>query len=438
MHSLTDPQLEKIFKKDKAYLEETKIPIVTVSASYKEDLKGLHGLAQNEFIPDVVFSRAHFSMATGVAVQAWGKKNDPQKAWIVDPTNYVSHQEWKSIELTQFIGKTLARQPFLKSLKDFVDKFARNNLPILKSITPPLMYLTRSVTVPILSLHIAAGNILAERGKKVVQIVTDPHVREDYLNQAQKENITFCVFDQKPKTDFWEKAAILDKKVDPQRVIVTGPPVDPRVISSRKDKYPYRSGVLNLCLTTGGLGTNKSEMRKILRQLLPELRKHKPQLRILIYAATHQDIYLMVKKVAKEEKIKIGNIESKTAGLRIIYHPQIFNANESLIKYAFPWADGFITKPSGDMAYDAVASGSFLLTLREWGVWEHNIEEVFEQQGIAREAHPDHFATQLAELMSAKGKAQSWVEQAMENAQNIDPLFINGAKNIIKVVENLN
>ena len=146
----------------------------------------------------------------------------------------------------------------------------------------------------------------------------------------------------------------------------------------------------------------------------------------------------MVKKVAKEEKIKIGNIESKTAGLRIIYHPQIFNANESLIKYAFPWADGFITKPSGDMAYDAVASGSFLLTLREWGVWEHNIEEVFEQQGIAREAHPDHFATQLAELMSAKGKAQSWVEQAMENAQNIDPLFINGAKNIIKVVENLN
>ena len=122
----------------------------------------------------------------------------------------------------------------------------------------------------------------------------------------------------------------------------------------------------------------------------------------------------------------------------MLYHPQIYDANELLINIGLPWAHGVITKPSGDMAYDAVASGSFLLTLREWGVWEHNIEEVFEQQGIAREAHPDHFATQLAELMSAKGKAQSWVEQAMENAQNIDPLFINGAKNIIKVVENLN
>lgn len=442
-----NPQLEQTFKLDKQFLEESKLPIVTVSASYKEDLKGLHGLPEDESLTDIVFSRAHYSMALAVAVEAWGKKLDHKKAWILDPTNYVSHKNWQSIELTEVIGKTLARHPILKKLKDLVDKFGRSKLPILPSITPPLLHVTKDIDCPILSLHIAAGNILAGQGKKIVQVITDPHVRDEYLNNADKPNIKYCVFDEKTKTEFLEKAAILGKKVDPKKVVVTGPPVDPRIIASRKNKHAWRNGPINIVLSTGGLGTNKSEIKKILKKLLPLLRKKPQPIHLCLYAGTHMDIFDMANKMAKQEHVKAHIIselhhpdyfdkvdQSLLDGNKfsIIYHPQIVDANEILIKHAFPWADGFISKPSGDMAYDATAAGCFTLTLAEWGEWEHNIREVFEQKGVARKAEVDHIDKQLEALSDSSGKNHSWIEKAMNKALTIDPLFVSGAKNIIK------
>jgi len=431
MSSLLDPVLEKALAQDKTNLEETKVPIVTVSASYKEDIKGMFGYPEDETITDIVFSRAHYSMAAGVAIQAWGKQMNHKKAWVVDPTNYVSHKNWSSVELTENIGKVLARQPLLKKLKDFVDKFARSKLPILGSITPPLFHLTENVTRPILSFHIASGNILAAQGRTVVQMITDPHVRDEYLNNADKDNFYLLVFDENTKTEVIEKAKILQKKIDPNRVIVTGPPIDPRIIATRKNKRPWRNGPLKIAITTGGLGTNKKEIKQLLQQLLPQLRKRPHPYELLIYAGTHRDIYEMVMEMAEEAHVRACNIVDCKAKLRIIYHPQIVDANEILIKYGFPWADGFISKPSGDMAYDVAASGNFLLTLKEWGEWEHNVREVFEQLGIARKADVDHIIPQLEALTQARGKSQSWVEHAMNNALTIDKLYLEGAKNIL-------
>lgn len=449
MPSLLDPHIEQTLKKDIEYLQQTKLPIVTVSASFKEDLKGFHGLDENQSTPDVVFSRAHYSMTCGLAVQAWGTHIDPQKAWVVDPTNYVAHKDWRSIQLTEIIGKTIARNSILKQVKDFIDHFGRKKLPILQSITPPLLHLFQTINKPILSLHIAAGNILANQGKTIIQVVTDPHVRDEYLDNIERPNFTLCVFDEKTKTDALEKGAILGKVIDPNKIIVTGPPIDPRIIACRKHKHAWRSGPLKLCITTGGLGTNKSEIKTILKQLLPELRKHQSPYVAMIYAGTQKDIFEMVKKMAKEARVKLTAItdlrqsaellttnpnSSAKPELFVIYNPQIVDANELLIKFAFPWADGFITKPSGDMAYDAAASGSFLLTLEEWGVWEHNISELFEQRGIARKADPSHIITQLAALTNTVGKAQSWVEKAMLQTQQLPPLFLAGSQNIIDVV----
>jgi len=122
--------------------------------------------------------------------------------------------------------------------------------------------------------------------------------------------------------------------------------------------------------------------------------------------------------------------------LTLLYHPQIVDSNELLIQHAFPWADGFITKPSGDMAYDAVAAGCFLLTLKEWGEWEYNIRETFEQLNIARKADIDHLALQLESLTSNhQGIDFSWVNSAMKHAQKIDPSFLNGARDINKVAK---
>lgn len=435
--SVLDKNLRQALKKDLIRLSETKIPIVTVSASFREDLKATYGMTQNEWLPDVVFSRAHYSMAVGVAVQAWQKKIDHKKAWLVDPTNFVTAQEWSKIQLTEYIGKTLARNNFLKGLKDLVDKFGRSKLPILESITPPLLELTKNIHRPILSMHIAAGNILAANGKTVVQVVTDPHVREDYLTHADLPNMYFCVFDDKTKYDFVEMAFEMKKKVNPNHIIVTGPPIDPRIIAVRKNKRAWRSGMINLCITTGGLGTNKYEIRQLIRQILPEIKKHDCKLRLLIYAGTQFDIAQMVEKQAREFGVTIGYLDDEAAKLRIIQHPQIVNSNEMLIKYAFPWADGFVTKPSGDMAYDAAAAGCFILTLREWGVWEENIAEVFEQKGIARVANTDNIVTQMRALFSTENRSTSWVEDAMNNALSLEPLFLEGAKNILKTYQKI-
>jgi len=433
MPHLDEAHLIKLFDQDKKILSETCLPIVTVSASFKEDLKKFHGLPEKTLVSDIVFSRAHLSMALAVAVEVWGSRISPAKAWVVDPTNYVTSGTWSNVKLTEFVGKTLARQPLLKSVKDFLDQFGRNRLPILASISPPLLHITQDVHRVILSLHVAAGNILIENNKTVLQVVTDPHVREEYVLHAGDPHLWYCVFDEQTKVDLLESANLLhQQKINPDQVIVTGPPVDPRVLAARKHKHAWRSGPLKLCITTGGLGTNKEEIHQVLHQLLPELRKRDQRFKVLVYAGTQTDIRNMVRQIAAEEHVEIGATDDKTAKLRLLHHPQIVDANELLISHAFPWADGFITKPSGDMAYDAVAAGCFLLTLKEWGVWEHNIYERFSQQEIARAAHSDQLLAQLAVLMSANKKDRSWIEEAMNNAFNIDPLFLNGTKNILK------
>lgn len=460
------PPLRKTIFQEQEFMAGTALPIITASASYQEDLKGMLGLAEDDTSQDVVFSRAHYSMALGVAIQAWGKTVTPEKAWLVDPTNYVIPANSKNIKLTKFIGETLARQPLLKKLKDLADRFGRSKYPIADSITPATLFLTEKIQQPILSFHIAVGNILLENGRRVIQMVTDPHVRADYLKYAENPNIKYCVFDQKTKTDFLEKIELSGKKISDKKVIVTGPPIDPRIIKAKKNKLAWRSGTLKLCLTTGGLGTNKTAIKQLLTQILPVIANAKkrqaaklPKIQLMVYAGTHPDIAKMVTQLAREYKIDYyqpqlkdpaqANIQAKLenpanpaihnkvkkSALTILYHPQIVDANDLLVNFAFPWADGFITKPSGDMAYDAVAAGCFLLTLPEWGEWEINIREIFEQKNIARKAQLDSIIPQLKILSDSRGQAQSWIEQAMNNAFSIDKLFLNGSKEIIKAAQ---
>ncbi|CAN5303707.1 hypothetical protein BH10PAT2_BH10PAT2_3150 [soil metagenome] len=434
MPPLLEKNLAKTYALDRDRLKETKVPIVTVAGSFREDLKKMYGLPDDETTTDIVLSRAHFSMALGAATQAWGAKMDPEKAWMVDPTNYVSIKNWRNVQFTEYVGKTLARHPLLKLAKDFVDKFGRNKLPILNSITPPLLYLTEHVHNPILSFHIVAGNILAGQGKKVVQVVTDPHVRPEYVTNAGLPNTRYCVFDETTKLQFLEIAALQKIAVHPDKIIVTGPPVDPRIVAAREKKTSWRNGPLKICITTGGLGTNKPEIRQLLVQLLPHLRRSPAKFQVIVYAGTQSDIAEMVRELAHEEHVKIGENNDKSAHLRLLYHPQILDANELLIHFAFPWAHGFISKPSGDMAYDAVAAGCFLLTLKEWGVWEERIREIFEQKEIARRAEVEHIIEQLTALTSAKG-GSSWVEHAMNHAFGIEKLFLLGNKKILEVVK---
>jgi hypothetical protein len=441
MSNLLDPELIKVLKEDRKWLIETELPVVTVAGTFHEDLKRAHHLRNNNIDQDLVLSRAHFSMPIGLLVEAWGGKLDSstnsfdhKTAWMVDPTNYLMGKKLREIQFTEAVGKILARQPILKKMKDIIDQFGRSKLPIVNNITPTLLYLTEEIGKPIISFHIAAGNVLAKYGRNVVQVVTDPHVRPEYTFEAGRPNTKYCVFDERTKIEFLEQAAIHNIDVDPAKVIVTGPPVGPRTRRPREKKVAWRSGPLNLCIATGGLGTNKEEIRQVLKNVLPYLRSTPHAYRFLVYAGTQKDIAEMVREVAKEEHVSIDKLDNTKATLRLIYHPQLFDSNELLIKYGFPWADGFITKPSGDMAYDAVASGSFLLTLEEWGIWEERVREVFEQKDISRRADAVHLIEQLKVLQQAP-TGQSWVEKAMNHALNIEKLFLLGNQNIIKVAE---
>ncbi|MFA6814507.1 MAG: hypothetical protein GX943_03900 [Candidatus Pacebacteria bacterium] len=470
--------------RDKKLLENTRVPIITISASFKEDLKGFYGEAEDDQIQDIVFSRAHYSMALAVAVAAWDKKIDAKKAWLVDPTNHVKKDDWKQVKLTDKIGQTIARQPLLKGLKDLVDRFGRSKLPILDNIEPASKFLTQNIDQAILSFHIATGNILAENGKQVLQMITDPHVRSDYVKNADKENMRFMVFDEDTKDEFFWVAAAEDVNIPSDqiknKVIVTGPPVDPRTLAAAKKKKPWTAEKpLKILITTGGLGTNKKEIKRILDQLLPALKnpqKGSPKFELMYYAGTHADHQNMAIKLAEKYQVKFNLIsphdpadftqsgwlnkarrhQKANIKFHIIYHPQIVDANELLIRYGFPWADLFISKPSGDMAYDAALSGAALLTMKEWGEWEHNVRTVFEKYGISQKADIDNIVEQIIrlsqkrivrtqqsqvitssvrpipKLSSSITNQYSWITQAMINTEKLPKIFYQGASNILR------
>lgn len=423
---------QALLTSDRKFLESTTIPIVTVAASFRDELARFHGVDTyfGKDSDEVLFSRAHYSMALAALIGAWHGPTDPKRAWMVDPTNYVRSDDWSAIEFTEEVGKLLARHSLLKILKDLIDTRARQKLPITQAITTPLLFLFEHVNRPILSFHYEAGNILASLGKSVVQVVTDPHVRPQYLEYAHLSSVRYCVFDEQTRVGMLELASALGKDLNPRRVIVTGPPVDPRILAAarKKSSKDHQKRPLRLCIATGGLGTNQEEIVNILRSVCPLIRQGNTQ--ILLYVGVHEDLRERVHQVAAQEGLHVQPDHETDAPMRVLYSPHIVPANEALIHYGFPWADGFVTKPSGDMAYDAAAAGCFLLTLEPWGEWEHNIRDVFEQRGIARRALVSEFAAQIESLSSPYG-GKSFVETAIENALTLPDLFTHGIEKIL-------
>lgn len=416
--TLPDVSLPRTIHDDLHRLGEVDVPIITISATFRKDIAENLGEKATS-LEEAVFSRAHFSMALGTLEQA---RQLGLTSWLVDPTNYVSGKAWEKVLFIEKVAEIVARSPFLKKIKDVVDTFARSKLPITQVVKDPLEYVAFNIKKPIISFHYESGNLLAAQGKKVLQVVTDPHVRVNYLFEASRKNITFAVFDKNTKEEFLAKAKKMKVGVDEERVVVTGPPVDPRIIAAREGKNSegLEKRPLRLVITTGGLGTNKGEIKKILKSLISTIESE--EVEVILYAGTHHDFKLLYQKALKKSGIRV----------RIIHSPSIVVCNTELIKYAFPWADGFITKPSGDMAYDAAAAGCFILSLRPWGEWEENIRKVFSQEGILKEAKPGRFAEQLRELRDS-----GWIKEAVEKALTINPLFLNGAKKIVDLQQKL-
>ncbi len=412
-------------------LETVQVPIVTVSATFKEELEEQFGETIPKGTQDVTFSRAHYSMANAVVVAATKKK---KTFWMIDPTNYVSAKDWPKIMFTQRMGRLIARNPILKDIKDMMDTRLRNQLPLTSAIREPLSYVTGRVTRPIISLHYEAGNILLENGHTVLQVVTDPHVRPQYLTHADNNKLTWAVFDDKTKAQLLELGYILGHKINEKRIVVTGCPVDPRIETRDRNRSTkaFRQRPLRLAVTTGGLGTNKDEIYDILHQIAPMIREEKIQL--AAYAGVHEDFHAMFIKFANKHKIKIGKNNDRKAPLRILQGNDIIDANELILDHIFPWADGFLTKPSGDMAYEAVTAGCFLLTLKPWGEWEEQIRQYFEELGVSIPARKDNIVRQLEALTTVPVSGNKpWVQLALERARKLQVPLSKGAFNILRL-----
>ena len=426
-----DLEFKRTAHEERHLLETVEIPIVTVSATFKDELEARFGEKPTETTPDVTFSRAHYSMANALVVAAAKNK---KTFWMIDPTNYVSARDWPKIMFTQRMGRLIARSPLLKELKDLMDTRLRNQLPLTSAIRNGLTYVTGRVTRPIISLHYEAGNILLENGKTVLQVVTDPHVRPQYLTHADNPKLSWAVFDELTKARLIELAYILGHKVDEKRVTVTGCPVDPRIITKDKNTairgYKYRP--LRLAITTGGLGTNKDEITALLTHLAPAIKKG--EIHIAAYAGVHTDFETMFTTFARVHHIKIGDIHDAQSPFRLFRGNDIVDANELLLDYIFPWADGIISKPSGDMAYEAIAAGCFLLTLHPWGEWEENIRAVTESLGVSIRADIENILAQLTAITTMPiEKNKPWVELALIRAQKLAKTTSRGAFNILKL-----
>ncbi|OGY13358.1 MAG: hypothetical protein A3A58_01270 [Candidatus Blackburnbacteria bacterium RIFCSPLOWO2_01_FULL_41_27] len=422
-----DLALPRTLHDDRHRLEQVEVPVVTVSASFRQDIaKNLHEHTRKK--GEIVFSRAHYSMAVAILDEA---RRQNLSAWLVDPINFLSADQWQRLVRIELIGQLTARIPILKKIKDIFDTFIRKQVPLKGAIDKPLEYVTTRVEKPIVSVHYESGNFLARHGKKVLQIVTDPHVRPHYLFEAGRPNISFAVFDEATRKSFFAKAAGQNLELAPDKVVVTGPPVDSRIIETRKGKKAdsYKKRGLRLVVTTSGLGTNYKEIEELLTGLLPAVKERKIEL--LLYASTHRDFRKMYLDKAAENGLSAGDENAKTQ-VRVIWDESIVTANQKLIEHAFGWADGFITKPSGDMAYDAAAAGCFLLTLSPWGEWEENIFDIFTRLGIAKAADINNFVEQLDSL-----EQENWFSRAINNALNIDDIFLNGAKNIVNLQQKL-
>lgn len=426
-----DLEFRRTAHEERHLLETVEIPIVTVSATFKGELTKEFGETQAEITPDVTFSRAHYSMANALVVAATKNK---MTFWMIDPTNYVSAKDWPKIMFTQRMGRLIARSPLLKELKDLMDTRLRNQLPLTGAIRDPLTYVTGRVELPIISLHYEAGNILLENGKTVLQVVTDPHVRPQYLTHASNPKLTWAVFDDMTKARLIELAYILGHKIDEHRVVVTGCPVDPRILIKDKNiaTTGYKHRPLRLAITTGGLGTNKDEIESLLTGLAPAIKKG--DVHIAAYCGVHIDFETMFTTFARVHHIKIGEKKDIQSSFRVFKGNDIVDANEELLDYVFPWADGFISKPSGDMAYEAIAAGCFLLTLHPWGEWEENIRAVTENLGVSIRADIPNILSQLKAISSVPvANNKPWVELALERARKHSKSVSEGAFNILKL-----
>ena len=137
-HTIVPPELElpRTLHDDRHRFETVDVPVVTTSASFRSDIAHNLGEKTKELTTDIVFSRAHYSMAVGIMRAALEEKLN---TWLIDPVNYVTGQDWDKVVFLAKTGKLIARLAILKRLKDLFDTVVRGKSPLTQVIPVPLI-----------------------------------------------------------------------------------------------------------------------------------------------------------------------------------------------------------------------------------------------------------------------------------------------------------
>ena len=212
--------------RERHLMEQADVPIVTVSATFLGAFPDTEPRHQSQ---EIVLSRAHYSQALACLIAA---DRLGSKTWLVDPTNYVSAADWPKVLFTEEVAEAMVRSPWLMQVRHLIENKARNKLPISGAIDDPLYYVTDRITRPILSLHYETANLLAAK-HKVLSVVTDPYVRDQYLIHATHPNMHYAVFDTATRDQLLAKTS---PHLAP-RIFVTSPPVDPRIAADRRHTH---------------------------------------------------------------------------------------------------------------------------------------------------------------------------------------------------------
>lgn len=422
MKDVSKQDLRKALLAEKKKLEKVDVPVITVSASFRKEIVERHEVKLHSK-GEIIFSRGHYSEAIAVVEAA---KQKGLSSYLVDPMNFVSIKDWGKLDFTEDIGELTARYKILANLKRVAEQLLRGKLPVSEAVKPVVLELIEDIKVPIVSGHYEVGNVIAQTDKKVVQMVTDPHVSDPYLKVSDEESVSWVVFDEETKKQFVDKVKKMDKSINQDMIRVTGPGVHPKILEfGKKGKKLDAERPLRLGITTGGLGTNRGEIKKVLDNLAP-LVEEPEKIQLFLYSSTHKDFRDIFEKFANENNIRIGDLDNEKAKLRVLHEDSMVDGNRNLVDYMFPWVDGVITKPSGDMAYDVLGSGAFGLYLDPWGRWEETVRSRMFDFGVGKNLDIKNAGEQVMK-MKKSGKLAEMMDKANKWAQNS-----NGAKKIVE------
>jgi len=413
---------EKDVKEVQDKLAKADIPVITIAGSVQ-----IGGY----------LTMAHDSMMQAFLEAAENKKIE---AYGVDVLDYLTTEKERKgildmaklprIVVRTEMGSRLLHNPIVQKL--------RGGLGFEEVLKDKILKLVDKVSKDkvIVTYHYGTAKTLVEAGYKVLVAVTDPSVELthngyfDFLNSENKDRVFYGTMDKETKDWFIKEIGIPKKNIKE-----VGCFVSPKIIKAGSKKIKNREKRWEECtqgeerfhisLFTGGLGTNFWEMRDAVLNLVPLLCDEKITIDVFFNTNTDLDKHLkdVLKKVCCKEKISIFSSIDKE---------ELNNKSIEIFKKT----DLVLTKPSGDKAFEALASAAIPLFLFPLHPHEIMIREYVMNGGVGEIAKIEDLKKQIEKILSNKQMFTKQIYQT-HNINNKNAIKLDGVSNLLQFWQQL-